>query len=195
MTSHNQEKMDKPLDFENLVKLESSYYKQGKVFPPAMQVTGFIVLFAGLIAFIFNLLIGLVVILVGAIMAFSTHGFQLDGKKFRCRECYNFLGFKTGDWNRLEDYPDISIRYSIQTSSAFSRAHVEMETGRDQFYSVCLLNSSHRKRLVVQKLKVKEEAENLARELSQKWDKKFTVYNPKISAKTQLRKRKSRVKR
>lgn len=189
MGHQNQEKMGKPLDFDDLNKLESKYFKHGMAFPPAMRVVGFIVLFTGLVSLIFNFLVGMIAILLGIVMAFSSQGFQLDGTKFRCRECFNFLGFKTGDWKDLDDYPDIALRYSIQTSSAFSRAMVEMETGRDQYYMICLLNSSHRERLVVQKHKIKEEAEQKAKELSEKWDKKLTVFNPKISAKTQLRKR------
>lgn len=172
--------------------IESKDFCHGKAFPPAMRVFGAIILIAGIIALLENPLIGGIVILVGAIPAFSTVGFQWDMEKNNCREYTKYLGIRTGEWTPLDAYPDIAIRRSIQSSSAFSRALVQMETGRNTFYVICLLNESHRKRKIVNKLKDKEKALSQAHELAELWNKKFTVFNPRISAKSQARKRVSK---
>ena len=158
-----------------------------------MRMFGFIVLFAGVAAFFANPIIGLIVSIVGAVPAFSTMGFQYDSEQNQCREYTSYLGLKTGDWTSLNEFPDIAIRYSLQSTSAFSRAMVEMETSRDHFFLVCLLSESHRKKMVVQKIKDRELAEKESKRLAALWDKKFTVFNPKISTRTQMRKRKSRM--
>lgn len=149
-------------------------------------------LILGGITLFINPIVGLIILIIGAFASFSTIGFEIDTEKIKAREYFNYLGLKLGDWEKLENFPDLAVLYSVQSSSAFSRAMIEMETSREKFYNVCLLNASHRKKLVVKKLKDRIEAERLANEIADLLGKRFTNFNPKISAKTQERKRRSR---
>ncbi len=73
----------------------------------------------------------------------------------------------------------------MESSTVYSRSQIAT-TDINTYYDINLMNKSHRKKVILSRLKGVEEA---AKELCLELDLEYTKYNPVISAKTRARRR------
>jgi hypothetical protein len=129
---------------------------------------------------------GLGLIGAGGFVASSTYGSQIDKARNQYREYSAYFGIKSGAWKPLEKMPFISILSSRSGFRIHSLTDRTTTALRDDF-DVCLLNESHRHKVIVQKFKSKVEALEYAKVLSEKLDIPYANYSPKMSEKTRNR--------
>ena len=154
---------------------------------------GFIV-FMGLTCMLFSIFImiespilGLIILIVGSFLGLSSYGSEIDITNQKFREYGSMFGIKSGKWEDLNTMPFIGVFKSKSGYLIYSRS-TNSTTDIDDFYDVCLMNTTHRRRLVLQKFKTKNEALNFVHSLENKIDSKLTEYNPRQSEKTINRK-------
>ena len=140
----------------------------------------------GIITSIENPIIGLVMIAVGPFFWSSSYGIQIDPEQNRFREYGSFYGIKSGQWKPLDNVPFVSIVRGRSGTAVYSGTNKSTSIIDDRF-QVCLLTSSHRSRIVVQKFEEKEEAEDYAKQLAFNLSKSFVQYNPVVSERTRNR--------
>ena len=163
----------------------------GFSFPIILVVGGGLLTIAGIISSIENPLIGVPLIIVGIFFWSSSYGFQIDGSQEQFREYGSMFGIKKGKWYPLEYVPYISVlksRIGMRIYSASSYSTTKM----DDSYQVCLLNKTHRKKVVVKEFENREQAIRYAEKISSQFNKPVVTYSPVLSKKT--RKRRSRNK-
>jgi hypothetical protein len=165
-------------------------YTLGSTFPPSTRTAGYIVFFAGLLAFLFAPIIGLLFMLGGVFVAFAKNKIELDPKKKQYRLFTSIVGIKMGKWLSLEDFPYITILKKREVTTTYSRAsNTPATTGDDTFYGIYLLNKSHRKKLLITRLSTREEATAHLDRLSVELVLTVTKYAPALSAASQKRAR------
>ncbi len=160
-----------------------------KYFPKAFVYIGYALIGYGLLYLFIKILIGLGLIIIGIYLSFSFNGIQIDSKKKKFKKYSSFFGWKKGIWESYNDYPYLTMLEITEKETGYSRGQVEF-TSKYKVYRVCLLNNSHREKIILKNFKNKELASKSAKEFANKLNVKLTVYSPKISEKTRLRKQK-----
>lgn len=141
---------------------------------------------AGIVAVFENPLLGIGLIVVGSFFWSSSYGSQIDFDKGVFREFGTIFGIKRGEWKKLEKLKDVTILVGQQKTAIMANV-VQVGTSTDDRYEVCLLNESHRVRIVIQKYKDLEEAKTFAASLATKMNGSVVKYSPAISQKTRNR--------
>lgn len=164
--------------------------KLGKLFPPAtivgaytFMVIGFYsiveILFYDIDSIVKNILLGIFLIIVGSFIAFASKGILLDIENRKYKTYTNIFAYKQGEWKSLHDFQFITVLHKKLSSRAFSRSNRSAITSREFYYDICLLNSNHRKKLIIARYTDKEMAINKAKELSSDLNMNLASYNPK----------------
>ncbi len=161
-------------------------FTTGKLFSKPLIFTGYLLMLLGILGIVSY--VGLVLILVGFVASFSTTGVDLDISNKRLKEYSKIFGYKWGDWVSYEDYPYIAVLKRMESSTVYSRAQIAT-TDTSTYYDINLMNKSHRKKVILSRMKGVEEAEKAAKELCLELDLEYAQYNPVISAKTRARRR------
>lgn len=159
----------------------------GKTFTPAMVVMGYLLIAMGVFGFVSSPLVGGIIILLGIFFSLSVNGIQLVSERKVYRTYTNILGMKFGKWESYEKYPQISILKRSISTVAYSRANTPSTTSRNTFYDIFLLTTNHRSKLMIQRSTDKETAKESALHLADQLGVEYVLFNPTISAKTQMR--------
>lgn len=97
------------------------------------------------------------------------------------KEYSSYMGVKYGKWKTFRGLTDVAIltiRTTKRVSSTFGGGAIDI---KDKQTGVYFLIPSHRKRVLINVSKTKNEAEILGRELAEKLDKTFNIFNPQVS--------------
>jgi hypothetical protein len=163
--------------------------KVGNVFPPAFIIISVLFMIVGIVAIISFSFIGIFLFIIGVFMAFTSVWVEIDVEKNTYRSCTKLFGFiKSGKWKSLERYTDIAILKIKEAVEYASRSNRTTKQSKD-VYNVCLLDSTHRLRIVLFKADNFTDTQEYAKRITAKLDIKLTQYNPKISEETRSRRR------
>jgi len=163
-----------------------------KVFPPATRYSFYVIMAAGLINLAFQPIAGFVAILVSIFVIFAQNGLCLDPQKNQYQSYTKFLGLKMGKWQSLEEYADLCILKTKQSTKAYSRAMVESETSSEVFYDIYLVSKNHRKKLLIKRSSLFDQAKIEAELLAQALERPLVAYQPQLSAASQARRARRR---
>lgn len=158
--------------------------KLEKLFPPAASFAGYIILIVGLLIFVYNLIAGLVISVFGGFMSFTYSGIQIDLESRRFRKYICIFGIKHGVWITLNNYPYITILHKNIVTTAYSRSNRPATTSDENYFDICILNDTQQEKIIIKRLKSKEQAIREVKEFAEKMNVKFVDYNPLRSKKT-----------
>lgn len=166
--------------------------KFGQIASPVVSFMAAIFMFFSLIALLqerawWEVVVFCSLLLIFSFLLFAITGILISNDNKNYKIYISYFGIKFGKWKPLKDYPDLAILKKIVSNRAHSRANVSAETARNTFYLICLLTPNHREKIVIAKLKSKEEALKEAPIIASKIGANYTDYNPAISRSTRLR--------
>jgi len=160
----------------------------GFSFASPIVIVGAVMVVSGLLAVFENIFLGIVLLLIGGFIALSSYGVQINIAEKKIREYGSFYGVKYGRWVPLNNFSSISILSSRSGFQIYSRTN-QSTSSVDDFFDVCVLNDSHRKKIVVRKFKSKSDASIYADQLSSALKYPVVSFNPVRSSKTSSRRR------
>lgn len=158
----------------------------GFSFMMPILIVGVTATIAGLVTAIQTPLLGIGLALIGSFIWSSSYGIQINVDQNKFREYASMFGIKYGEWKALEKTPFISVVKGRSGMTVYSRSNRSTSVIDDR-YEVCLLNNSHRKRVVIQKFEDKSKALEYANQIASKLDKSVVQFNPVVSQKTKSR--------
>ncbi len=165
--------------------------KFGNSFPPAMVFAGYVIIAVGLVLMWESPSAGFGVAVFGGLISLTRSGMLVDFTNKKYKDYTSFFGIRQGNWNSLDAYPYISVLHRKVTTTAFSRANRPTTTGSKTYYDIFLLNSTHRKKLMIKRHMERDQAIIDAKELAGKLGLQLTDYNPAVSQKTRARRKKN----
>lgn len=116
-------------------------HKLDKSFGPVGTVAGGLLFIAGLVI-IFNSLTGLILIVLGALVGFSSTSSILDISRKRIKFSNNIFGFiQTGKWIQIEQTMKIGIKESNKTWTTYSRGNRALDIDSKD-YRISLYDSN-----------------------------------------------------
>jgi len=108
-------------------------YKLDKSFGPSGTFAGYALIVIGLIT-TYSSWIGLLLIIIGAFMGFSSTGTVIDTDNKRIKFLNNLFGFiKTGKWVDIDPAMKVGIKESNVTWTTFSRSNRSIDTVKKDF--------------------------------------------------------------
>ncbi|MFN2428515.1 MAG: hypothetical protein ABR574_00755 [Cryomorphaceae bacterium] len=167
-------------------KLPVITYRAGYSFAVSVVVVGAVIALVGLLTIFVAPIIGFFMVVAGGFLFSSTYGFQLDKKRWRCREYSSVFWIKRGDWISLDTLPDVSIlsgKSGFVVRSMSNRA-TENTTAN---YTVYLLSKTHRTKVMVKRFEDHGRAKEFAESLAAEIDGNLKKYSPAVSAQTRRR--------
>ncbi len=162
--------------------------KTGKYFPKAFVYIGYALIVIGVLLVVEKGYTGIGLIIIGIYLGLSYIGIQIDPDKKKFKKYSCFFGLKKGTWESYNDYPYLSILDIREKHTSYSRGGVEY-ISKEKVYRVCLLNKTHRKKIIVKNFKSKEKASFSASKIAKQLEVQQTTYSPKASEKTRLRRK------
>lgn len=142
--------------------------KLDKAFGPSGVFAGYALLIVGAVSFLTG--VGLILALIGAFMAFTFSGVQIDSEKMIYRTYTSvFGGIKMGQWKKLSGFTQITVLKSKRKYTTFSRSNRTIHTNQID-YRVSLVNPSRGDRLEVKKSNSMDDAYMYAEGLSSQLD-------------------------
>ena len=161
----------------------------GKAFPPAAVVIGYIFVATGLFIAFGNPVLGIGLAAVGAFGAFARTGVQIQPEKKTYREYTSLFGVAVGSWKPLEGFADVAVLKKTLKTTAYSRANRPATTGSNDFFDVCMLDPTHRKKQVVHRFTDKDLAVKEGQSLAQILNLRDGPYDPQLSATSKAKRR------
>jgi len=126
-------------------------FKLDKSFGPVGSSAGIFLCIAGIVA-IYTSIFGLILIVLGAFLAFTSTCTTIDFDKHKIKFSNNLFGiFKTGKWIPIDQQMKIGIRESNQVWTAFSRSNRSIDIDTNDFRLV-LLDAESKEIMPVKKL-------------------------------------------
>ena len=98
------------------------------------------------------------------------------------------FGLRMGSWQSLEGFTDIAVLRKRITTTAFSRSTRSGTTSDDVVFDVCLMDSSHRSKQIVDRSSDEALSIQKAKHLAKTLGLNYGAYNPEISASTRAKK-------
>ncbi|MFO7370966.1 MAG: hypothetical protein R6X09_11925 [Bacteroidales bacterium] len=124
--------------------------KLDKIFGPVGTSAGIFLFVAGLIITFFSLK-GLVLVLIGAFVGFTSTGTLIDFEKKRLRFSNNIFGiFPIGQWIYIQSDMKIGIKKSNKVWRAYSRSNRTLDIANND-YRLILYDSNGREIISIQK--------------------------------------------
>jgi hypothetical protein len=124
--------------------------KLDKMFGPVGTSAGIFLLVAGLIITCFSLT-GLVLVLIGAFVGFTSTGTLIDFEKKRLRFSNNIFGiFPIGQWIFIQTDMKIGIKKSNKVWRAYSRSNRTLDIANND-YRLILYDSNGKEIMPIQK--------------------------------------------
>ena len=112
----------------------------------------------GLIATYFSIILGLILVLVGAFMGFTSTSTVIDYDKRRIKLSNNLFGvFKTGQWINIEPSMKIGIKKSNRAWRAYSRSNRTLDIAIKD-YRIILYDSNDKQIMPIKKTGTLESA-------------------------------------
>ena len=143
-------------------------FKLDKVFGPSGTFAGYVLIITGVLSFFVmeNPIASLIPVLIGAFVAFSTTGTQLDLDLRKVRGYTAYFGFfKSGKWQDLDLYDQIQIAEPVIHYRTYSRSNRSLDIYKKD-YRIMLLGDHLRLRIPLQKFKSYEQADMVAEKVS-----------------------------
>ena len=150
----------------------------GKYFPKPLVLLGYIGVLFGLVGLQESVLFGLAIISVSILISFNKGTLEIDVVNERLKEYPFLFGLKLGSWISIKPYTEIAVLRMNVSETTYGGRTAQYVTERKVFFDVCLLDSTHIKRLVIKRCKDSESAKEIAEMLASKINKTFTKYNP-----------------
>ncbi|UKN01799.1 hypothetical protein K6119_18925 [Paracrocinitomix mangrovi] len=166
--------------------------ENGASFSPRLQLLAGALALMGLVATLSfepqGLVLGPLFLIGGIFVLTSRHGVDISLETHYVREYHKrFLFIKSGKWIPMAAFSDICILKlgkTKVTSDLTGSVTTHLDASKNEVY---LMTFDHRKRFLLKICKSQKEAVQFAEEMAEKLDKKFTTFNPKISAETQAK--------
>jgi hypothetical protein len=141
-------------------------YKLDKVAGPSGTFAGYVLLAVGILTVYFSLT-ALLLILLGAIMAFSYRGSEIDTTGKRYRSTLVLSGFySVGEWVDFAGTDEFRIKKFKAKYTAFSRGNRQLDIPQSDF-RVILLSENAKKEIHFAKYDSETEARKLAADLEE----------------------------
>ena len=188
------EKNNIPID-EGILELQRKFSfvienKFGKAFPQGLVFAGYIFLGLGVLMCLASPLLGVIVILISALICFTYSGMEINTHNQTYKDYTSFFGFiKQGTWYSYSNYPYVTILRKNMVTTIHSRGNVASTVSKELVYDITLLDKTHRKKLVIKRMKDKDNALAEANVLAQQLGVEYASYNPQISQATRERRR------
>jgi len=113
-------------------------YKLENSFGPVGSTAGYFLMLAGLVA-TYTSLFGLILVVLGAFLGFTSTCTIIDYDKQRIKFSDNIFGiFKTGKWIPIDQQMKIGIKESNQVWTAYSRSNRSIDIDSNDFRLVLL---------------------------------------------------------
>jgi hypothetical protein len=160
----------------------------GFTFPAIIVLLGLVGILFSLIVMIHHPILGALILIAASFFSLSSYGSEIDTTNEKFREYGSMFGVKRGKWEDLSGMPFIGIFKSKSGYLIYSRTTIST-THFDNQYEVCLMSPSHRRRVVLQRFKTKNDALNFAHFLENRIDSKLTEYNPRQGENVKYRRR------
>jgi len=146
----------------------------GKSFPRPIRMIGYICMLIGLFSISESVIIGILVVSLGAYLSFNISGFEINEGKYR--HFTYFIFFRLGKWKKTE-FHKITILKKILAQRTHSRANLTI-TNKGTYYEITLLSDSHRKKERLIRVDEKDKARQLTDKISKLLDLEITDYKP-----------------
>jgi len=159
----------------------------GTSFPFQVVFFGYLTFLASLPMLYYAWPIGVVLLITGVLFGFTRTGIEIDISNKKHRDYTSFIGYKTGKWKSIKNYPHLAILRRRFTGRLEGRTGISMSTGTNYMYDIFLLSKNHRHRLLVQRLKDAQSASTSAKNLAQLLDVEMVTFDPEISAATRAK--------
>lgn len=181
------ELLDEDIAPENMINIV-----HGKLAPPAISYASYLIIIFGVFFLvtlnIFLMIIGLGFTFIGVFAAFSKYGILLDLENKKYKLYKGLLGFNQGKWNSLNDYPDLTVLRVNMKSSVSTRYGGASISTESYYYNICLLNKSHRSKILIESTQDKDQAYENVKKYAKLLGVNIAKFSPTISEKTRLRK-------
>ena len=129
----------------------------GKAFGPTFSASGFFLAIIGIVA-CFHSIGGIIFILLGTFLAFTTTITTIDFEKQRIKFSNNLFGFiSVGNWINIESEMKIDIKKTNLTWRTYSRSNRTLDLKDDNF-SIVLLDSKKHPIMTIKKVSSLKEA-------------------------------------
>lgn len=153
----------------------------GPYFPKVAIYGGYVAILIGMLSLAESSLLGFVFILIGIYLSFTYHGIDIEIASDKYRNYVSYIGIKVASaWKSLNPYSDLCILKTRESSARYSMSN-QSNTSSESYFDIFLLNSSHRKKIFVERFSDLESAKEKAMMLANESNKKYTKYNPKGS--------------
>ncbi|MDG5799829.1 hypothetical protein QA597_05575 [Marinilabiliaceae bacterium ANBcel2] len=134
-------------------------YTLDKSFGPAGSVVGYFIILVG-VSTVHLSFSGVVLMLIGSFMAFSTTGSVIDVDNFKIRFTNNLFGFiKIGGWRYVHPKMMIGLSDSKMTYRVYSMSNRSVDMGYSD-YRIYLYNSDGRRGNAICRFKKLKDAED-----------------------------------
>lgn len=128
--------------------------------PFMIRFTGYIFMIMSVIGTFFEfsgLTAGLIVFLIGGLMAFSAYGVVIKVKSRSIRQYNSFFGFRFGKWNDVRLFTDIVVLPETKSLTTYSRANLAT-TMSETLYCIFLYDKEAEQKVMIRKEKTEEKA-------------------------------------
>lgn len=154
--------------------------KLGKAFVPPLRFIGFVFMLTGIALLLMMSFAGIILISIGLFLSFAINGVELELKDRSYCAYTSIFGNKFGKSRSLSAYLDIAVLSATRGYRVYSRGQRTLNDS-EKSYDVCLLSHDHRRKLIIDRFSLKEDAIKEAKILAKQLDVKFTAYLPKLS--------------
>ena len=159
----------------------------GKFFPKPVVLLGYVGVLFGAFSLMESWVVGLIYITVSVFLSFNTGTLEIDVENQRLRNYPFLFGLKLGSWRTIKEYTEIAVLRSTLSEKTFGGRTSVSVTTTDVVFDICIMDSSHRKKLVIKQFDDKEMAQMELLKLAESLQLTPTKYNPVISQKTRNR--------
>jgi len=165
----------------------------GYVFQPAQRFAGWILIVAGLVTAYVQSPIALLISVFGVVVALLKKFVYVDTERHRIRISKSFSSYlPIGKWYGLQNYPFVTLIRRVLSSSVTNYGGQQSgSTGSNTYYDVLLLSSSHRSKIVINRLTDKEGAQSYADEMARMLAREVVPYKPQQASPRPQQKRRS----
>jgi hypothetical protein len=150
----------------------------GKYFPKPLVLLGYIGILFGLLGLRESILTGLTISTVSALISFNQGTLVIDVVNQRLKNYPFLFGLKLGSWISIKPYTEIAVLRMNVSERTFGGRTNKSVIDKKVFFDIYLLDSSHTKKLVINRYTDYESAIEVAESLAAQISKRFTKYNP-----------------
>ncbi len=145
-----------------------------------MVFAGYIIFVVGVLSLLLMQFAGILVVAMGAFLAFSKNGVLIDKPNSRFKEYANYFGVKFGEWQSLTAFPEIGVLSGARGYTALSLGNVRM-TDTEKSFDVYLLSEGHLKKVCIGHFESPDEARAQCALLADRFGLNQAVYSPVTS--------------